>query len=104
MSGGEQQRLAFARVVLQKPDIVIMDESTSALDELSQKRMMELMNERLPEAMVIHVAHRPGLEKYHTREIVLKREDGGPASFKEMKPRAGGKGRELLDRFIGRFA
>ncbi len=104
LSGGEQQRLAFARVVLQKPDIVIMDESTSALDELSQKRMMELMNERLPEAMVIHVAHRPGLEKYHTREIVLKREDGGPASFKEMKPRAGGKGRELLDRFIGRFA
>ena len=104
LSGGEQQRLAFARVVLQKPDIVIMDESTSALDELSQKRMMELMNERLPEAMVIHVAHRPGLEKYHTREIVLKREDGGPASFKEMKPRAGGKGRELLDRFIERFA
>jgi len=100
LSGGEQQRLAFARVVLQKPDIVIMDESTSALDELSQKRMMELMNERLPDAMVIHVAHRPGLERYHNREIVLKRENGGPASFREVSPPTERRGRKLLARFL----
>jgi putative ATP-binding cassette transporter len=100
LSGGEQQRLAFARIVLQKPDIVIMDEATSALDELSQKRMMELMNEKLPEAMVIHVAHRPGLERYHNREIVLKREKGGPASFKEMTPPVERVGKKLLTRFL----
>ncbi len=83
MSGGEQQRLAFARVFLKKPDIVIMDEATSALDEISQRRMMEMMMEHLPKAMVIHVAHRPGLDKYHTRELVLKREGGGPAVVHE---------------------
>jgi putative ATP-binding cassette transporter len=93
LSGGEQQRLAFARVFLKKPDIIIMDESTSALDEISQRRMMEMMTDRLPEAMVIHVAHRPGLDKYHTREIVLKREGGGPAVVREgetLKLRIGG--------------
>lgn len=100
LSGGEQQRLAFARVMLKQPDIVVMDEATSALDELSQKRMMEMMNERLPKAMVIHVAHRPGLERYHTREIILTRDQGGPASFSDSD-RSGEKiGRRILKRFL----
>ena len=83
LSGGEQQRLAFARVFLNRPDVIIMDEATSALDELSQKRMMEMMGEKLASSMVIHVAHRPGLERYHSRELVLKRESGGPAVMEE---------------------
>jgi putative ATP-binding cassette transporter len=83
LSGGELQRLAFARVFLKKPAIIIMDEATSALDELSQKKMMELMGGQLEKSMVIHVAHRPGLERYHTRELVLKREMGGPATMNE---------------------
>ena len=83
LSGGEQQRLAFARVALKAPDIVIMDEPTSALDELSQRQMMELMRDRLPKSTVVHVAHRPGLERYHDREIHLKREEGGPATVSD---------------------
>ena len=101
LSGGEQQRLAFARIMLKAPDIVIMDEATSALDELSQKRMMEMMNERLPKAMVIHVAHRPGLERYHTREIILKRDHGGLASFTDSHERHEKVGRRVLRRFLG---
>ena len=42
LSGGEQQRLAFTRLVVLKPDIVITDEATSALDEDAQASMMEL--------------------------------------------------------------
>ena len=83
MSGGEQQRLAFARVLLKRPDIIIMDEPTSALDELSQTRMMELLRSELPDAMVVHVAHRPGLDRFHDREIHLKREMGQPATVEE---------------------
>ena len=79
LSGGEQQRLAFARIFLKRPDIVIMDEATSALDELSQARMMQLVTERLAHSTLLHVAHRPGLEKYHNRQIRLERQDSGPA-------------------------
>ena len=84
LSGGEQQRLAFARVMIHPPDILIMDEPTSSLDELSQFRMMEYMRDFLPKTMVIHVGHRPGLEPFHDREIKLVRKThGGPATTQE---------------------
>jgi putative ATP-binding cassette transporter len=84
LSGGEQQRLAFARVLIHPPDILIMDEPTSSLDELSQFKMMEYMRDLLPDAMVIHAGHRPGLEAFHDREIHLVREKrGGPATTQE---------------------
>lgn len=85
LSGGELQRLAFARLLLNRPDIIIMDEATSALDELSQARMMSLFREELREATVLAVGHRPGLEAYHTREISLSRRDGEPAAHADEK-------------------
>ena len=86
LSGGEQQRLAFARILIHPPDILVMDEPTSSLDELSQFRMMEYMRDLLPDAMVIHVGHRPGLERFHDREIYLRRERrGGPATTQERR-------------------
>jgi len=84
LSGGELQRVAFARILLKKPDIVIMDEATSALDELTQARMMELVEERLANSTLLHVAHRPGLEKYHNRQIVLERAEEGPATISDQ--------------------
>ena len=77
LSGGERQRVAFGRLAIQKPDVVIMDESTSALDEESQARVLTLLAERLPDAMIISVAHRPGLEEFHTRKITLARSASG---------------------------
>jgi putative ATP-binding cassette transporter len=75
LSGGEAQRIGFCRALLAKPDILILDEPTSALDEPSQLRMMELIDEELPAATILHVAHRPGLEQFHTREIAIVRKD-----------------------------
>jgi putative ATP-binding cassette transporter len=72
LSGGEQQRVAFARVLLQKPRWVFMDEATSALDEAGQANVMKLLAEELPETAVISIGHRPGLEAFHTRELVLE--------------------------------
>jgi len=84
LSGGEQQRAAFARVMIRPPDILIMDEPTSSLDELSQFRMMEYMRDFLPETTVIHVGHRPGLEPFHNREIrLVRKRRGGPATTEE---------------------
>src|SRR5262249_54770546 len=71
LSGGEKQRLAFARLLILRPDIVIMDEATSALDPSGQELLMSRVIEELPEATVISVGHRPELEKFHDRKILL---------------------------------
>ncbi len=77
LSGGERQRIAFARLVIQKPDIIIMDEATSALDDDSQYSLLCLLHEDLADATVISVAHRSGVEEFHTRKIHLDRRDAG---------------------------
>jgi vitamin B12/bleomycin/antimicrobial peptide transport system ATP-binding/permease protein len=77
LSGGEKQRVAFARLLVHKPDIIVMDEATSALDPGSQEHLMKLIHERLPNTTIISVGHRPELEKFHERKLVLEaREEG----------------------------
>lgn len=77
LSGGEQQRLAFARLLINPPTLAILDEATSALDEESQTRLMELFRFRLSTTTVISVSHRPSLARFHTRQIHLRREADG---------------------------
>jgi putative ATP-binding cassette transporter len=76
LSGGEKQRLAFARILLHNPDIVVLDEATAALDPASQDKLMELLLDRAG-MTILSVAHRPELEAFHTRKIVLARRRGG---------------------------
>jgi putative ATP-binding cassette transporter len=77
LSGGEKQRLAFARVLMQQPDIVVMDEATAALDPSSQDQLMKLLLERLPKATVVSVGHRAELEAFHNRKLVLEHHEEG---------------------------
>jgi vitamin B12/bleomycin/antimicrobial peptide transport system ATP-binding/permease protein len=77
LSGGEQQRLAFARMLIRPPTLAILDEATSALDEESQSRLMELFRFRLAATTVISVSHRPSLARFHNRQIHLRRETEG---------------------------
>jgi len=71
LSGGELQRVAFARLLLHKPGWVFMDEATAALDESSQTSMMSLFREELAESTLISIAHRPGLDVFHDRTLKL---------------------------------
>ena len=77
LSSGERQRLAFARLFLQKPAVVILDEATSALDEAGQTALMTLLRETLPETTLISIGHRPGLEAFHDRRLTLVRHEDG---------------------------
>lgn len=65
LSPGEQQRLGFARVLVHRPAVLFLDESTSALDPEGESRMYQLLEERLPRSIVISVGHRPMLQSWH---------------------------------------
>ncbi|MFN8626470.1 MAG: ABC transporter ATP-binding protein/permease [Candidatus Binatia bacterium] len=71
LSGGEQQRLAIARVLLHQPDWIFLDGATSSLDEETEKRMYALLCERLPGAAVVSIADRASLAQYHERRWTL---------------------------------
>lgn len=57
LSGGEQQRLIFARLLLNKPDLILLDETTSALDEQNALNMLQLLKQHLPTAGIALVSH-----------------------------------------------
>ena len=69
LSGGEKQRLAFARVLLSAPDYIFLDEATSALDEPREIEMYELLKEKLPGMTIVSVGHRSTLFKIHDTEL-----------------------------------
>jgi len=77
MSMGQQQLLAFARLLLHKPRWVFLDEATAALDADSQARVMSIFDRELAGATLITIGHRPDLEPFHTRTLELEVSTGG---------------------------
>jgi len=71
LSPGEQQRLAFGRIFIERPALVFLDETTSALDEGMEHSIYELLRERLPDCTVVSVGHRSSLERLHANELTL---------------------------------
>jgi len=86
LSVGEQQRLAFARLLLHRPRWVFLDEATAALDEENQRRVMSIFDEELAGATLISIGHRPGLERYHTRLLELTASPTGPGLTRRPRP------------------
>ncbi|CFB61492.1 ABC transporter ATP-binding protein [Pandoraea apista] len=72
LSGGEQQRLAAARALLQKPDYLFLDEATSALDVESEEAVYEALHARLPGTTMVSVAHRETLGRFHQHTMTLR--------------------------------
>lgn len=76
LSPGEQQRIAFARVLLAKPRALFLDESTAAVDEGQEFTLYRLVRARLPECIIISVTHRTSVEQHHDHHLRLLG-DGG---------------------------
>ena len=90
LSPGEQQRIAFARALVQKPDWLFLDEATSALDETTETFLYRLARERLPDAMMFSIGHRATLDTLHTRRLMVEPGVSGPASIVEIPVAADG--------------
>lgn len=71
LSLGEQQRLAFARILLNTPQWLFLDESTSALDEPTEEYMYTMLKSEMPEITIISVGHRSTLLKHHKYKLTL---------------------------------
>ncbi|HTM85580.1 MAG TPA: ATP-binding cassette domain-containing protein, partial [Mycobacterium sp.] len=76
LSPGEQQRVAFARVLLTKPKAVFLDEATSALDEGLEMTLYRLLRTELPDTILVSVSHRGTVEQHHDQHLELL--GGGP--------------------------
>jgi putative ATP-binding cassette transporter len=72
LSLGEQQRLAFGRLLLAQPSAAFLDEATSAMDEGLEDAMYRLLRERLPATRIVSVGHRSTLRRYHGEELILQ--------------------------------
>jgi putative ATP-binding cassette transporter len=84
LSPGEQQRIAFARALVQRPDWLFLDEATSALDEATEARLYRLVRERLEETTVFSVGHRATLRAFHSRQLLVWPNGSGPSSIMEV--------------------
>lgn len=69
LSPGEQQRVAFARVLLHKPDWAFLDESTSMLDIANEEHLYKMLKLKLPHCSLVSVGHRPSLDVHHEKVI-----------------------------------
>jgi putative ATP-binding cassette transporter len=84
LSPGEQQCIAFARALVQKPDWLFLDEATSAVDEETEVRLYSLVRERLPGTTLVSVGHRSTLRAFHARRLVVTPSGAGPARVEEV--------------------
>ena len=85
-SGGEQQRVAFARALLQKPAWLFLDEATSNLDDASQAQLYEVLTQRLKGTAIVSIAHRDELAPYHAQHVELHPTAGGTHELLAEEP------------------
>lgn len=75
LSGGEQQRLLFARLLLQKPSLMLLDEITASLDIDSAKQLLILLKKQLPTSSIVLISHQTEIQALS--DIIVEINDFG---------------------------
>ncbi len=81
---GEQQRIAFARVLLRKPDWVFLDEATASLDEQVEEEVYRRLKELLPKTTIISIAHRSTVKRHHDNILFFNVNDKKEVQVEEQ--------------------
>ncbi|MGB3233481.1 MAG: ABC transporter ATP-binding protein/permease [Mycobacterium sp.] len=71
LSVGEQQRIAFARILLNRPSAVFLDETTSAMDEGLEQMLYRAVRAELPQTVIVSVSHRATVQQFHDQRLEL---------------------------------
>jgi vitamin B12/bleomycin/antimicrobial peptide transport system ATP-binding/permease protein len=88
LSGGEQQRVAITRALLEKPDWLFLDESTSALDEKLEAELYRMLKQRLPKTTIVTIGHRSSLAAFHARRLDMTENGAGQFTPRDTKAEA----------------
>jgi subfamily B ATP-binding cassette protein MsbA len=83
LSGGQRQRIGLARAVIGKPDILILDEATNAIDLEMESRIFDRVRKALPRATMIVITHRDNVEQ---ADVSLQMEWGEVVGWTDTKP------------------
>lgn len=86
LSGGQKQLISIARAIIQKPDRVFLDESTSAMDKKTEEKAYQALRDKLPETTLVSIAHRSSVKKYHDRLVHFGRNDKDETVILKDKP------------------
>jgi putative ATP-binding cassette transporter len=78
LSEAERQRIVFARVLLHEPDWILGDNATASLDETMEKRVYDILRERLPHATLLSITQSPAALAYHDRRWTIVQHPNGP--------------------------
>ena len=84
LSGADQQRVAFARALLQRPKWLFLDEATSNLDDGSEAKLYELLTDRLPDTTLVSIAGRQQLADHHEQRWELRSTGSGTYELHEL--------------------
>ena len=84
LSLGEQERLAIARVLLQEPDYLFLDEATASLDEAAEAGLYRLLQERLKGTTIVSIGHRSTLGAFHRRRFEVAPSDDAASEVRDV--------------------
>ena len=71
LSPGELQRIAFVRILITRPRLVLLDEATAALDEETEAALYRLIRQKLPDSIIVSIGHRSTLNAFHNQIICV---------------------------------
>ena len=83
LAGGEQQRVGFARALIHRPDVLLLDEAVSTLEDAEARDLYGLLAERLPDAIVLSIGRSAAMVELHQRVVDLT---GGSVASRAPRP------------------